>query len=235
MRQIKITQNQMCALAFLATSEIVAKSFDEQREALMKETTITEKNVQLVLQGCESKKLIVQVDGKYQLVESVKYLGDDTLIGKEGYIAQKLKIKVRKKKASKKEIEEIEVESEEVKIDKQLIKDASELETHFKDSNKKLSNGMGRAVDALVKDGKVILLGIHVTGKRGLVSDAEKKAKEYKPALLKGFEYISGKAIHFDGEIMNAASIKKADEMYDDREYTDSEFSGSCYYEVAVK
>jgi hypothetical protein len=70
-----------------------------------------------------------------------------------------------------------------------------------------------------------------VNGKRGITSDAEKMAlKIGKPTLPEGLEYATGKPVWQNGTSASVSDIKKRDEMFDDRGYHDSEFSGEVYY-----
>lgn len=80
--------------------------------------------------------------------------------------------------------------------------------------------------------GKPVIV-IDVSGKRGRPSDAYLMAlRTNKPKLPSGYKYVSGKAIDYNGEPVTADSIKKDDEYYDDRGYTDSEFDGAVLYEI---
>lgn len=80
--------------------------------------------------------------------------------------------------------------------------------------------------------GKPVIV-IDVSGKRGRPRDAYLTAlRTNKPKLPSGYKYVSGKAIDYKGEPVTADSIKKDDEYYDDRGYTDSEFGGAVLYEI---
>lgn len=74
---------------------------------------------------------------------------------------------------------------------------------------------------------------VEADGKRGFPRDAYFAALNHqKPVLPDGFEYTTGKPTNWGGEEVTAKSIKEDDERYDDRGYTDSEFSGGVRYAV---
>jgi len=79
---------------------------------------------------------------------------------------------------------------------------------------------------------------VAVNGKRGMVSEAEKKALNTPmPELPAGYTYKNQTPIDWRGKEVTYASIREADDNGDpqDRGYQDSEFMGSIYYEIEYK
>jgi len=82
------------------------------------------------------------------------------------------------------------------------------------------------------RDGKVFL-EVVADSKRGYPRDAFIIAlTSGKPSLPSGWEYVTGTPVDYSMKEVTRETIKADDEYYDDRGYTDSEFSGSVRYEI---
>lgn len=87
--------------------------------------------------------------------------------------------------------------------------------------------------DVAKKNDSELLVIVQVDGKRGLPREAELKAIYLpRPPLPAGYQYAPGGPIDFSGEPMTPETIRERDEIYSDRGYTDSEFSGYVCHKV---
>lgn len=81
-----------------------------------------------------------------------------------------------------------------------------------------------------------VFLEVVADSKRGYPRDAFFAAlSKGKPTLLSDWEYVTGIAVDYSNKPVTKETILVDDEYYDDRGYTDSEFSGSVRYEIRQK
>ena len=109
---------------------------------------------------------------------------------------------------------------------------ASELNNYFEQKRKRIGRFDIEYYAEQNRDGR-IFLEVVADSKRGYPRDAFLTALSVgKPSLPQGYEYVTGTPVDYSMKEITKQTIKADDEMYDDRGYTDSEFSGSVRYEI---
>jgi len=109
---------------------------------------------------------------------------------------------------------------------------ASELNNYFDEKTRKIGRFDIAYYAEQNRDGR-IFLEVVADSKRGYPRDAFLTALSVgKPSLPQGYEYVTGTPVDYSMKEITRETIKADDEMYDDRGYTDSEFSGSVRYEI---
>lgn len=137
-----------------------------------------------------------------------------------------LNIKTKSYYFAKKEAEATETEKPTIEDDVKL------LNKHFESLNT-LWIGRDFTVHYFAKEIKgKIYVDVDAGGKRGYPRDAEFVAMDNPPLdLPNGFNYKQP-PLNYDLTKMTAKTIKDVDNFYDDRGYTEYEFSGSCLFEI---